>query len=204
MVTGRRGDRGQVHTLEAVVAGVVVVAGLVYALQVTAVTPLSASTSSQHIENQQTAVVEGVLAASVADGSLERTLLAWDDANERFYGTAGDRAYFVTDLPDTAFGDRLYRTFEARGVAVNVVVRYRTPSGSGTQRVIYRGKPSDNAVTVVRPLTLFDGDELRFENGTATGTTVSGATPFYVEAAVADGSSVAYKVVTVEVTVWRM
>ncbi len=63
--------RAQAHTLEAIVSGMLLLASLVFALQMTAVTPLSASTSSQHIENQQQAIGHGVLASAVAEGALK-------------------------------------------------------------------------------------------------------------------------------------
>ncbi|MFC6836124.1 DUF7288 family protein [Halomarina ordinaria] len=194
-------DRGQVHTLEAIVAGVILVTGLVYALQVTAVTPLSASTSSQHIENQQAAVSEGVLAASMDDGSLEETLRSWDEDEERFHGADG-REFFVNDRPDNAFGDRLGDTFEERGTAVNVVVRYEENDGTETQNVVYRGNPSDNAVTTTQTLTLFDGDHLYGADGEPTETRLDETDTFYVPDDTSD--SMAYAVVTVEVTTWRM
>jgi len=57
-------DRAQAHTLEAFAAAILLVAALTFALQATAVTPLSASTSNQHIENQQRAVATDLLATS--------------------------------------------------------------------------------------------------------------------------------------------
>ena len=69
-------DRGQAHTLEAFAAAILIVVGLTFALQATAVTPLSASTSNQHLENQQRAVATDLLETSAANGDLrERPVL---------------------------------------------------------------------------------------------------------------------------------
>jgi len=50
-------------------------ASVLFALQVTAVTPLTGSTSSQHIENQQASLAEGLLATQVENGSIVPTIL---------------------------------------------------------------------------------------------------------------------------------
>ena len=73
--------RGQIYTLEAVIAAVLLVSSLVFALQVTAVTPLSASTSNQHIENQQRASASGVLTAAEEAGILQDAVLFWNDSD---------------------------------------------------------------------------------------------------------------------------
>ena len=68
-------DRGQAYTLEAIIASVLLISSLVFALQVTVVTPLSASTSNQHIENQQRASAAGVLTAAQETGALKDAVL---------------------------------------------------------------------------------------------------------------------------------
>ena len=83
---GRRSRRGQAHTLEAVVAALIVLAGIGFALQLTAVTPLSASTSSQHLENQLKATGQGVLASTAASGDLGRAVRYWNGSTEQFHG----------------------------------------------------------------------------------------------------------------------
>jgi len=78
-------DRAQAHTLEAFAAAILLVAALTFALQATAVTPLlSASTSNQHIENQQRAVATDLLATSAENGDLEAAILHWNPENETF------------------------------------------------------------------------------------------------------------------------
>ena len=111
---GRRGDRGQAYALEAIVTSLILLSGLVFALQATAVTPLSASTSSQHIENQQAATAEGVLATAADDGSLRVAVLNWDDGDGEFHGSDADRSYYTNTAPENGFGDLLSR---ALGIA---------------------------------------------------------------------------------------
>jgi hypothetical protein len=106
-------DRGQGHTLEAVVAAFLLVASITFALQMTAVTPLSASTSSQHRQNQLRGTGAGVL-ASVADADgLSTAIRYWNDSDARFFNTP-DGGYYTNDPPNNAFGHALNRTFDER------------------------------------------------------------------------------------------
>ncbi len=143
-------DRGQAHTLEAFVAAILLVAGLTFALQATAVTPLSASTSNQHIENQHRAVATDLLETSAANGDLRDAVLHWDPDNETFIGTPEGTAYYTQGGPPTAFGDALDRTFLESRIAFNVHVRYHTNGSQVRQRMVFMGTPSDNAVTASR------------------------------------------------------
>jgi hypothetical protein len=199
----RRDDRGQAYTLEAIIAAILIVSSLVFALQVTAVTPLSASTSNQHIENQQHASANGVLTAAQESGALKDAVLYWNDsADGSFYGASGFQ-YYTNDYPDNRFGNITGRAFAGQGIAVNVeLVAYDPEVGRYVSRpMIYRGSPSSNAVTTSRMVTIYPEDNLTapgYENET-----VSSADTFG-EAVPAQTDSSVYNVVRVEVTVWRM
>jgi hypothetical protein len=209
---GRPGrDRGQAYALEAVVASLILLGGLVFALQATAVTPLSASTSSQHIENQQAATAEGVLAAAAENGSLRAAVLNWNSSGGKFYGAETNRSYHTNDAPENGFGTLLSRAFDGRGIVYNVYVHHwedRDEDGTveerETQRMVYRGEPTDNAAAAARAVTLYDDDELYNESNVRSGTVVSGS-EFYAEDVTDTGSSntAVYNVVTVEVVLWR-
>lgn len=196
----KRSDRGQGYTLEAIIAGLLIVSALVFALQVTAVTPLSASTSSQHIENQQRATAEGALAAAAQSDALKQSISTFDEDGE-YFDSGRDGAY--TDYPDDEFGAVLERSFAGRGLAVNIDIRYQDSETSwDRQRFLDRGSPSDNAVTATRTVTLYDSDPVFDEDGNEDGTWDE-KDPFDVTEDVNQDSDV-YNVVTVEVTVWRM
>lgn len=220
--------RGQAFTLEAIVGGFVLVAALVFAVQVTAVTPLSASTSNQFIETQQAGTARGVLSAAgeesgVRDSALKRAVLFWgdedSDGNREFHCANSGRAYFTGD-PDLStcnlalgdpFSDRIppnelgskFGLAYSDGVAYNIVLSFRTTSGDiKTQRLVFQGSPSDNAVQVTSLVTLYNNDELYTSEGVRSGTDIdSGAAAFY--APDAHGSGL-YNVIKVEVTVWRI
>ena len=214
-------DRGQAHTLEGIIAGLVLLSGLVFALQATAVTPLSASTSSQHIENQLEASAEGVLATAANNSSrdpssLKNATLLWGDSDsdgdDEFRG-ADNEDFYTSDVPSNRFGDLLNQSFNRSGIAYNVYVVYQQSDGRRVrQRMIYRGEPSDNAVTASRLVSLYDDDVLYHNtdgDGVAEPTGTDGTTHTTIEESnfyapdVASGNSI-YNVLEVEVVVWRM
>ena len=190
--------RGQAYTLEAVIASLLLVSSLVFALQVTAVTPLSASTSNQHIENQQRASASGVLTAAQEAGALNEAVLYWNDsADAEKYYDAGRLGYYTNDYPPNKFGNITERAFDGRGLAVNVLVYHN--ESEEPSRMVYRGEPSENAVSASRTVTIYNGSKLA-----GTSTTVENATSFD-EVVPYDGTGgTVYNVVRVEVTVWRM
>jgi hypothetical protein len=213
-------ERGQAHTLEGVIAALLLLSSLVYALQVTAVTPLSASTSNQHIENQEQATASGIL-ASAADqprpggDALKTAVLYWDESTGAFHGrSAGpytnDAGYPTADIDGDGdaeiqftFARLLKDGFSDRGIAYNAYLHYQTDDGRATKELVYRGAPSDNAVSASRTVTLYDGDNLyepdeRLDDANTVGNTGS----FYAPD-VASSSEV-YNIVRVEVVVWRM
>lgn len=200
--------RGQAHTLEAVVAALLLLAGLVFALQTTAVTPLSASTASQHIENQQQTQAEGVLAIAADQGTLKPAVLFWNESADGFHNASRD--YYVNGGPPTRFGALLNRTFADRGIAFNVFVSYQRADGSRKRvRMVFAGAPSDNAVRATRVVALYDGDHLYDPSSTGKyavrdpATTVDTTDDFYAPDTT-PGSGGLYNLVRVEVVVWRM
>lgn len=197
-------ERAQAHTLEGVAAAMVVLASVLFALQVTAVTPLTASTASQHIENQQAAQAAGVLAAAAADGSLSRTLRYWNATGGNFHDVDYDGRY-VGGGPPTPFGHDLNRTFRDRGIAFNVNVYYLTGAGRERRRLVYLGQPSDHAAVARRSVTLTDDQVLYDSALEPTSTTLADAnadSAFYAPDASPDSGL--YNVVVVEVVAWRM
>ncbi|MES3162243.1 MAG: hypothetical protein PPP55_11855 [Halorubrum sp.] len=204
----RLGTRGQAHTLEAFVAAVLLVAGLTFALQATAVTPLSASTSNQHIENQQRAVATDILETSAANGDLREALLYWDPGNESrdpgFVGTQPDLTYHTVGGPPNDFGETLDRAFLESRIAFNVDVRYHVEGGQQTQQMVFMGTPSDNAVTASRTVPVSNDTTLTAPDfATRSLSDVESATDeaFYAPG-VGDGPT--YNYLEVRIVVWRM
>ncbi|CAI50099.1 uncharacterized protein NP_4016A [Natronomonas pharaonis DSM 2160] len=189
--------RGQAHTVEAFVAAVLIVGGLVFATQATAVTPLSASTSNQHIENQQEATVEGLLATAEREGMLQEAVLFWDPDEEEFQGVPDQGTYAAG--PPNDFGEALNKTLLERQIAFNIDVHYAEPDGGvGTESMVRMGEPSDNAVAATRALGVYDSSELTSDG--YEGEQLDG-TEFYADDI--DDNSELYTVIEVEVVVWR-
>lgn len=196
---GTSHHRGQAFTLEGVVAAVVVLVSLLFALQVAGVTSLSASTAGGHLVDQQAAVTSGVLDTAAAEGTIEPTLLYWDDQEGTFHRSEVTEPFYATG-PPTAFGAHLNETLTDRTVAYNVNLYGVDRNGTVVRQPLVRnGRPSDDAVAATRTVTLYDDDRLLAENGTATGPTLANAS-FYLADADPDGPL--YNVVRVEVVAW--
>ncbi len=189
--------RAQAHTLEAFVAAVLIVGGLIFATQVTAVTPLSASTSNQHIENQQRATVDGLLATAAENGTLTEAVLYYDTDNGTFEGVPENET--LAEPPDNDFGAALEETLSERRIAFNVDVRYETEDGTEVEPMIRMGEPSDNAVTATRSIGIYNDSRLTGEDDRTLGELEAGD-EFY--APNVDGGEL-HNVLEVEVTAWR-
>lgn len=202
--------RGQAYTLEAIVAAVIIVSALLFALQVTAVTPLSASTSNQHIENQQQSVAAGALTAAAETSvdvngtemsALKEAVLYCEIGPDGsgFYGADVPPVY-INRNPSIAFGRILNRSF-GTGLALNVDLH--PEAGGDSVRMIDHGNPSDNAVTASRSVIVYDGDPVSAPDASVSVGELDNddCIPVAEDATVSDH---VYSVVRVEVTVWRM
>ena len=193
-------DRGQAHTLEAFTAALLLVTGLVFATQATAVTPLSASTSNQHVENQVAVAAQDVLETSSESGDLSAALRYYDDG---FVG-AGDSGTYagLPNAPNPLHGP-LEEAFAERQVAFDIDVYYPTPDGD-TERteMVDMGSPTDNAATASTRVALYGDDTFGSadeytlaENGTAS---------YFAPPVDASHPEVLYTVVEVRITAWQI
>jgi hypothetical protein len=204
--------RGQVHTLEAFTAALLVVSGVLFAMQATAVTPLTASTSNQHIENQHRAAASDVLATAAENGTLRPAITHWNPTEKAFVG-ATDRGFHENGGPPNAFGAALNDTFgnlstPGRRIAYNVYVRYRLPDNSTRrQPMVYMGAPSDNAASASRTVALTDDATL---SGPSDETVCSPSANFYAPDAAPNATqcnvtdAALYNVMEVRIVVWQM
>jgi len=183
-------------------------------MQATAVTPLSASTSNQNIENQQRAVAASLLATTAEDGSLQETLLHWNGSIDPetgqpagFIDSPDAETYYTNETDPTPFLSTLNQTLHERQVAYNIVLRYERETTDGTletstQRLVRMGQPSDNAVSASRTVTLYGNDEL--PDGTQLNETSEA--DFYAPQLSDElaGDSLVYNRVEVRLVTWRM
>jgi|AntDeeMinimDraft_5_1070356.scaffolds.fasta_scaffold08836_3 hypothetical protein len=199
-------DRGQAHTVEAFIAALLLVSGLLFAMQATAVTPLSASTSNQHIENQQRALTGDLLSTAAEDGTLQEAVLYWNASREGFQDSP-ESGYYTDSGSQNTFLSRLNDTLAERRIAYNVRLRVHNTTGTPSRRtvsMVEMGRPSDNAVTASRTLTLADSATLTGSDDRSLAE-VEGASDasFYAPDADPD-NDLLYNRVEVRVTTWRM
>lgn len=191
--------RGQAHTLEATIAGLLMLASLIFALQMTAASPLAAS-SGQQVQNQQEASAQGVLAAADNADALKPAVLYWDETEDVYHDSDGT---YNSGPPDNRFGDILNQSFNERGIAYNVNFMYQKSDGSTAKdQYIYSGEPSDGAVVATRTVTLYLYDHLYDKDENPTGSEVRNAPDYAIEDS-STGNDV-YNTVQVEVVVWRL
>lgn len=198
-------DRGQIHTLEAFIAALLVVGALLFASQATAVTPLSASTSNQHIENQQQTMGEDLLTLAAANGSLQDALTYFNTTVEDplFVDSHPEFGYYTGPPPDQhPLHEQLDDAFRGGVYAYNIELRYVDESGEMDERqFIHMGTPSDNAVIATTTVTLFDEDSISYD-GSSPETIGEAEEQFW--APNVDSESEIYNVVEVRLTIWRM
>jgi hypothetical protein len=195
-------ERAQAHTLEAFVAALILVSGLIFASQATAVTPLSASTSNQHIENQQRSLANDLLSTTAENGTLREAVVYWN-GTEGFVGS-GSRTYYTRTPTDSSHPlSSALNVFDRNHLAYNVDLVYSDgEGGTERERMVEMGSPSDNAVAATRSVVLYNATEISGgpNEGTALGDLAGGA--FY--AADVDPNSQVYTVVEVRIVVWRL
>jgi len=217
-MTGQIDPRAQVFTLEGVFAALVVVAGLVFALQAVVLTPSASGADAAGVDDAQ---VRSVLEAAGERDALRESLLFWNaTVFERggrafvagFYNSTGNRTYYTgTEFNESQgrLAAMLDRSF-GESVSANVVVTYRNESGApnGTFPILLNGAPGSNAARASTTVTLYDSDRLVENATTGARTTRTVATAeresdlaFYAPDAYPESDL--YNVLEVEVVVWR-
>ena len=194
-------DRGQAHTLEAFTAALLLVTGLIFATQATAVTPLSASTSNQHVENQAAIAAGDLLATAEASGDLRAALLYYDE--DGFVNASDDGEYTGVPPESHPLHGPLNEAFGDRQIAFDIDVYYPEDGGNetGDTEMVNMGSPSDNAATASLRVTLY-GDDRFGENGGRT-LAENGRDSYFAPPVDGDGE-ILYTVVEVRITAWQM
>jgi hypothetical protein len=172
------GSRGQAFTLEGFIASIVVLTAVVFALQAVVITPTTSGAIDQETQRGLRAEANDILATNAYNGSdgLVDLVLFWNGtATERTwafgrseqigYGSQEPATGWGPDVaPEKkkqylAIGDVLNESFRQRGRIYNLEVEYRdpnAPNGSETLPIVFRGVPSDNAVSTTYTVVLYD------------------------------------------------
>lgn len=188
------------HTLEAVMASLIMIAIIVFTVQATSLTPLTSSTANAHIEAQLQTMGQDMLnalsySANGQDSDLKTDILNWDGEqyvwNGTVYKTVRTPAH---ELPSSSLAKTLKFIAVTRGIAHNVHFSWVNEEGvTSSRRYIYNGDPSDNAVVVSKRVQFSDAD-------------VGNATEFVARTGIpdADNTTGFYNIVDVKMTLWRM
>jgi len=191
---------GQIHTLEAVTATMIMVLVIVFTVQATSLTPLTSSTANAHIEAQMQTMGQDML--NVLDhgpyGSispLKQDIVSWSGQEFSWNGTAYCSVNTMEHAHLTSSTAEILADIAVpRGIAHNVLFLCVDSSGLPRGKAyIYNGDPSDNAVSVSRKVLLSDHD-------------ISDPVAFLANTGIPDASpsSDFYNIVDVRLTFWRM
>lgn len=158
-------DRGQALTLEGVISALVVMLGLLFALQSTVITPTTGGAVSDETRAQLRQKANDVLIVMANNGSRDLAWYVryWNPNTRTFRGARRPDIGYGDDGPPGSFGTLLDEMFTEKGRHYNLVLRYRgneSPSDSGVQRMVYQGPPAEHAVVATYTVTLYDSNTL--------------------------------------------
>mgnify|MGYP000389198589 CR=1 FL=1 len=196
----KKDTTAQMHTLEAIVAAMIMVGIIVFTVQATSLTPLTSSTANAHIEAQLQTMGQDMLNALSyssygQDSQLKKDVQNWDGEEYVWNGSA----YQMFDsenetLQNSSLADVLLLVAVPRGIAHNVHFGWIDENGAlRDRRYIYNGEPSDNAVIISKKVMLSDSD-------------IGNPSDFYTNTSIPDADTVTdfYNIVDVRMTLWRM
>jgi hypothetical protein len=167
-------DRGQIQTIEGIVAAFIVIFALVVIIQTTSVTPLSSSFTNQHVKLELQNMGNDILstldqtprdandAVSASELKLGVTTWALFDDYELF-NWDGNNFVSTFDpnetMTNTTLTNVLKKALIVKGTVFNLELRYPDKNGFlYTTKMIWNGDPSENSVTVSRYIVLTDRD----------------------------------------------
>nr|WP_321497160.1 hypothetical protein [uncultured Methanolobus sp.] len=192
--------KAQMHTLEAVMAALIMIGVIVFAVEATSLTPLTSSTANAHIEAQMQTIGQDMLnALSYApnghDSALKRDVMNWDGTEYVWNGTAYEsRMSTNATLTNSNLADMFAFVTIPRGIAHNIHFTWINEDGVSIARpYIYNGDPSDNAVIISKKVVLSD-----YEVGNVSSFAANTGIPDI------DNSTAFYNIVNVKMTLWRM
>ncbi|WP_435128626.1 DUF7288 family protein [Halobaculum sp. D14] len=160
-------SRGQAHTLEGVMAALLVVIGVLLAYQAIVLTPTTAGTVDRDVTAHLGTRVGDVLRAANDDRAISRVMRYWNTSG--YNGTGSFKAPagvtvrrglgYKFDTPPGRFGRLLNESFTQNGYVVNVYLEARdvsNPTETTTYPLIKRGQPTSNAAVASLTVTLYD------------------------------------------------
>jgi len=179
MVRPAHGDRGQLQTIEAITAAIILLSVLVIVVQAASVTPLTSSFTNQHIklelQNMGSDILTSLDETPIYNTTnpdtpsyLKTSLTDWINVSGGGYDWYTWRNNSVgylsivnesNNVPVTQLGTSLSYILTNYGIAYNVEARYSDTNGQvRNTKMIWNGDPSENSVTVSRLVVLHDDD----------------------------------------------
>jgi hypothetical protein len=204
----RQNNKGQMHTVEGLIAAIIMILVLVLVVKSTAITPLSSSSTNKHVQLELMNMGEDVLTSLDYDTTsltgtsmspLKESILIWNGNQFVLSNGATYTGTYVSDntINNNPLAKALLFAFNGYGVAYDVEVVYIDANGNAiSKKMIWNGDPSDNAVTVSKTIALHSS-EIGIVNPDfidQTGIPSAGSTT----------ASDLYNLVDVKLTLWRM
>lgn len=191
-------EKAQLYTLEAVAAASIMLMVIIYAIDATSMTPLTASTSSVHVEAELIAMGQDIF--NILDyaepgyrSRLKMDIAAWD-GKEYIWSGSNYTIKGTTNVTGniTNITELLNATLIKQGIAHNLDLVFLSRRPDNTTypvkvKIIFNGDPSNNAVIVSRKIALQNSDNVN---------------PRTIEDI--DLSSNFYNIVDIKLVLWRM
>ncbi|MGB8215805.1 MAG: hypothetical protein WCE94_00725 [Candidatus Methanoperedens sp.] len=161
-------DKAQIHTLEGVAAATIMLLVIVYAIDATSMTPLTSSTANVHVETELQVLGQDILgsldyAEPGYNSKIKNDVMGWNGKEYVWNGTKymenGNASYPQNNLTNN-LTNILNATLITQGIAHNVEITFLIDNKGNysTERMIYNGDPSENAVIVSRKIVLQNSD----------------------------------------------
>lgn len=194
--------RGQAFTLEGLVAGLLLLSAVLFAMQAVVVAPGIPGADVEPSIRQQTA---DTLEIAQREGALSEMVRFYnnDSEAETFAGATSPTIGYGSDVPDNRFGELVDAVFKDQGLVANVRLEYRSASGIGSDsaRLIYRGSPPDAATVATATVTLYSNQTLTGPDGDDVTLAEAAEAGFYPIKDI-DPDGPLHNVVHVRVIVW--
>lgn len=166
-------ENAQLHTLEGVAAATLLLMVIIYAIDATSITPLTASTANLHIESEVQMLGQDMLntldyAEPRNNSELKNFIINWNGNQYVWSGNAYDSGGEKLDNNITII--KIFNnTLIKQGIAHNMEVIYLEEVDNFTRPsspaiMIYNGEASNNGVIVSRKIVLHDTDNTNSAN----------------------------------------
>jgi hypothetical protein len=165
-------ELGQAYTLEGIASTILVLTGLLFALQAIVLTPTTPGTIDRDTRAELAEQADDSLLAAHSNGSLSSMARYYNwsaSSNISFYNPDPDNITVSRDFgygqddPPTEFGALLNQTFGQRGLSYNVFLEWQTAEDV-TERertvLVRQGVPTDNSVSTEMVVTLYDDQRI--------------------------------------------